>query len=221
MLQGKKDFRARLKKGGKWGMAAVLLLLFVIIVCDRIIVCSVDEQVYEEVSQIPANRVGLLLGTSPKLRNGKPNLFFRYRIEAAAVLYRNRKISRVLVSGDNRKRNYNEPEEMRRALVACGIPDSVIILDYAGMRTLDSVVRAKKVFGQRKITIISQRFHIERALYIAVREGIEAVGFTARDVDVYSGVKTWLRERLARVKVFMDLLTGKGPRYLGEPVKIR
>ena len=109
---------------------------------------------------------------------------------------------------------------MRKALLAKGVPDSVIVMDFAGIRTLDSVVRAKKVFGQDRFTIISQRFHNERALYIAKYNGIEAVGFNATDVDAYSGLKTNMRELLARVKVFVDLLFGKGPRHLGEPITI-
>ena len=86
-------------------------------------------------------------------------------------LFQAGKISRILVSGDNRRMNYNEPVEMRKALIAHGIPDSVIVMDFAGIRTLDSVIRAKKVFGQDRFTIISQRFHNERALYIAGRNG--------------------------------------------------
>lgn len=196
------------------------LLAGLIGVCNQIIVRSTSDKVYADVAEVPANRVGLLLGTSPKLRSGRPNLYFHHRIDAAVALYQAGKINYVLVSGDNRRRNYNEPAEMRKALIAKGIPDSVIVLDYAGIRTLDSVIRSEKIFGQDSITIISQRFHNERAIYIACRNDIVAVGFNAKDVDAYSGFKTNLRELLARVKVFVDILTGKGPRHLGDPVVI-
>lgn len=196
------------------------LLFALILVCNRIIIQASAGKVYDTLSEVPANKTGLLLGTSPRLRGGKPNLYFNYRIEAAVALYQAGKINKIIVSGDNRRRNYNEPVEMRKALMAKGIPDSVIVLDYAGIRTLDSVVRAEKVFGQQSFTVISQRFHNERAVYIARQWGIQAIGFNARDVDAYSGFRTNVRELLARVKVFLDLLTGKQPRHLGEPIVV-
>lgn len=196
------------------------LLLGVILLCNRIIIQAAKGRIYDQVEEIPVHKVGLLLGTSPKLRNGRPNLYFHYRIEAAAALYFQGKISYILVSGDNRRRNYNEPIEMQKALVAHGVPDSVIVLDYAGIRTLDSVIRAKKIFGQDRLTVISQHFHNERALYLADWQGIEAVGYNAKDVDAYGGLKTKLRELLARVKVFIDMATDKEPRHLGERIPI-
>lgn len=196
------------------------VLISFVFICNHIVVETAKGQLYNDTCQIPVNRVGLLLGTSSRLSNGRPNLYFNYRIEATVALFNAGKINRILVSGDNRQLNYNEPIKMRQALVAMGVPDSVIIMDYAGIRTLDSVVRAQKVFGQKSITIISQQFHNERALYIARHNGIEAVGFNARDVDTYSGFKTNTRELLARVKMFIDLLTGKEPRHLGDPIVI-
>ena len=102
-----------------------------------------------------------------KLKNGNNNLYFDYRILAAVELYKAGKIKYILISGDNRKKDYNEPEEMKKALIQKGVPAKFIYLDYAGFRTLDSVVRAKEVFGQNQLTIISQRFHNERAIYLA------------------------------------------------------
>lgn len=167
---------------------------------------------------IPNNNVGLLLGTSPKLKNGKNNLYFDYRITATEELYKAGKIKYILISGDNCKESYNEPEEMKKALMEEGIPEEVIYLDYAGFRTLDSVVRAKEIFGQNQFTIISQKFHNERAIYLAEKNGIKAIGFNAKDVDVHSGLKTQIRERFARVKMFMDLMINKQPHFLGKKV---
>lgn len=193
----------------------LILLLGTILLCNRIIIHNTESCLYDQVETIPENRVGLLLGTSPKLRGGRPNLYFNYRITAAVELFQAGKISRILVSGDNRRMNYNEPVEMRKALIAHGIPVGVIVMDFAGIRTLDSVT------GLKKCSTGSVYYHLptvsnERALYIAGRNGIEAVGFNAKDVDVYSGVKTRVRELLARVKVFIDIVVHKGPRHLGK-----
>lgn len=187
---------------------------------DRRIRTGTAEHVFDRIEQIPHKRVGVVLGTSEKVRSGRPNLFFEHRMKAAVELYRSGKVDRLLVSGDNRTIHYNEPWAMRKALMAAGVDSTHITLDYAGFRTLDSVVRAREVFGQQSFTVISQRFHNERAVYIARRKGIDAIGYNARDVDAYRGFRTRLREKLARVKVFLDLIFGVEPRFLGESVTI-
>lgn len=191
-----------------------------IIVCNQLIKQHASQKLYTEISAIPQNKVGLLLGTSPKLKSGKNNLYFDYRILATASLYRAGKIKQILISGDNRKEEYNEPEEMKKALMQQGIPERVIYLDYAGLRTLDSIIRANKIFGQSKLTIISQKFHNERAIYLSGKNGIDAIGFNAKDVTQYAGLKTQIRELFARVKMFIDLATDKQPKFLGEKVII-
>ena len=191
-----------------------------LIVCNQTIKKHTAAQIYSEVITIPQNKVGLLLGTSPKLKNGNNNLYFDYRILAAVELYKAGKIKYILISGDNRREEYNEPEEMKKALMQKGVPEKFIYLDYAGFRTLDSVVRAKEVFGQNQLTIISQRFHNERAIYLAEKNGINAIGYNAKDVNAYAGMKTNIRELLARVKMFIDLAIDKQPHFLGEKIII-
>lgn len=191
-----------------------------LIVCNQTIKKHTAAQIYNEVITIPQNKVGLLLGTSPKLKNGNNNLYFDYRILAAVELYKAGKIKYILISGDNRREEYNEPEEMKKALMQKGIPEKFIYLDYAGFRTLDSVIRAKEVFGQNQLTIISQRFHNERAIYLAEKNGINAIGYNAKDVNAYAGLKTNIRELLARVKMFIDLAIDKQPHFLGEKIII-
>lgn len=127
----------------------------------------------------------------------------------------------VVISGDNSREGYNEPEDMKSELMLRGIPEDKIYLDYAGFRTLDSVVRMEKIFGQKSFTIISQKFHNQRAIYIAYAKELQVVGYNAEDVNAYSGFKTQLREKFARVKLFLDLWTGKNPKFLGEPVIIQ
>lgn len=178
------------------------------------------EYLYDNVDLVPHNHVGLVLGTSEKVRGGQPNLYFVNRIKAAAELYHNGKVDRLLVSGDNGTVYYNEPWVMRKALIAAGVDSSHITLDYAGFRTLDSMVRGKAVFGQQRFTVISQRFHTERAVFIARRKGIEAIGYNAADVGVQRGFRTQLREKAARIKVFFDLALGVEPRFYGAPIPL-
>ena len=199
---------------------AVVLCIGFIWFANFRIISSTQNLTYNEVEDIPYNKVGLLLGTSKELKSGNPNPFFDTRIEATAMLYKADKIKYIVASGDNSKKHYNEPQQMKDDLIALGVPDSAIYLDYAGFRTLDSVVRIEKIFGQKKFTIISQRFHNERAIYIAQHYGLSAIGYDAEDVGGYNGKRVALREKLARVKVFVDFLMGKKPKFLGEEILI-
>ncbi len=173
-----------------------------------------------KVAEVPNTKVAIVLGTSEFLKNGSTNMYFKFRIEAVVDLWQAGKIKYVLVSGDNSTKKYDEPTAMKEALVKRGIPASRIVLDYAGFRTLDSMVRAKEVFGQKKLIIVSQQFHVERALVIAKFKDIEAFGYNAVDVEAYSGFRTKLREYFARIKLWLDLLLGVDPKYLGDPVPI-
>lgn len=188
--------------------------------CDRHIRLTTVAAVYDRVEDIPHNTVGLVLGTAEKSRHGGPNAYFTHRMEAAAALFHAGKVDHLLLSGDNGRKGYNEPADMRRALIHAGVDSSAITLDYAGFRTYDSMVRAQAVFGQERFTVISQRFHNERAVYIAEQAGLHAVGFNARAVAGRSGWRTALREKAARVKVFVDMALGVDPKFLGEPVTL-
>ncbi len=163
------------------------------------------DQIYEKVAEVPPNEVALVLGTSKKQVGGKANPFFTYRIEAASALYKQGNVKLFILSGDNRSRYYNEPEDMKKALMAMGVPDSVIVLDYAGLRTLDSVVRSKTIFGFNKITIITQHFHSFRAVYICRHYNIEANAFAAKNLPVQESFKVLIREIFARPKAILDL----------------
>jgi SanA protein len=147
-------------------------------------------------------------------------LYFDYRIEAAAALFHAGKIDFIIVSGDNRKEDYDEPEQMMVDLMEFGVPEQKIFKDKAGIRTLDSVIRAKKVFGLNKFTIISQKFHNERAIYIAEKNGMDVIGFNAKDVTKSYGFKTNLREKMARVKVVLDIVFGIQPKVLEKKVVV-
>lgn len=198
-------------------IAGLLFLLFTFI-ANRKIENESSEFISSSVSEVPVCNAALVLGTGKYLKSGRPNLYFTYRIDATAELYRNGKMKYVIVSGDNSRKGYNEPKDMLEELVKAGVPDSVIYLDYAGFRTFDSMIRVREIFRQTKIIVVSQKFHNERAVYIGRNNEIEAFGFNARDVTAYSGRRTRLREFFARAKVFADKLIGRKPKFLGEPV---
>lgn len=210
----------KLKRALKVLISCLLLIVFSIISIDYYVSKQTSEKIYTQVNKIPSNKVGLLLGTSKYLSSGHVNLYYKYRIEAATKLYRSGKIKFILISGDNGSKSYNEPELMKQDLIENSIPEANIFLDYAGFRTLDSVLRAKKIFGQNTFTVISQEFHNERALYLAHHFNIEAIAFSAKDVKLNYGFKTQLREKLARCKMMLDLLFKVEPKYLGDPINI-
>jgi SanA protein len=198
----------------------LVLLLITVRWCDGRVSREAGPHVQDRMLQLPTHRVGLVLGTSHRMRGGGANPWFHRRMQAAAELYHAGRVEVLLVSGDNTTNTYNEPRAMQRALIELGVDSTRIVLDHAGLRTLDSVLRAREVFGQQSFTIISQRFQAERAVYIARHHGIDAVGYAARDVPGMVGLRTRLREQGARVKVFLDLAFGKGPRHLGERIAI-
>tara|TARA_R110000850_G_scaffold167796_5_gene292846 strand:- start:1848 stop:2516 length:669 start_codon:yes stop_codon:yes gene_type:complete len=199
----------------------VVVCLTALLFCDRWIERRSSSLHYNELADLPPADVGLVLGCSQYLSNGRTNLYFQHRIETAANAFFSGKCRYLIVSGDNGSFSYNEPRLMKRALVKAGIPESRIVCDFAGFRTLDSVVRASKVFGQRELLVISQQFHNERAIYIAQHFGIKLTGLNAPDVWQHAGWRTRTREKFARVKTILDLhVFGVQPRFLGEPIEI-
>lgn len=204
-------------------VAALLAVAFLVmgVIVNRSVDKMAEGRCYSSVEDVPYRRVGLLLGTSRLTRQGYENPYFYYRIDACAELYHAGKIHRILISGDNSRKDYNEPADMKNALVERGVPADSITLDYAGFRTYDSMVRAKKVFGQDSVTVISQDWHNERAVYIANRVGVDAVAFNAEDIAIRSiALKFRVREWLARTKMAFDLLFLHEPHFLGEPIEI-
>lgn len=176
--------------------------------------------IYSDPDSIKFNKTGLLLGTSKFLSSGSINRFYKNRIDATLLLYQKGKIEFLVISGDNSRQDYSEPDDMKNDLIQLGFPKEKIFLDYAGFRTLDSIIRMDKIFGQKSFTIISQKFHNERAIFIAQKHHLNVVGFNAKEVDAYNSFLTKFREKFARVKLFLDLLINKKPQYLGDPIHI-
>ena len=212
----------RMKKFILIPIATLSAIAVGITICsNKLIESRSAPNIYSSSSTIPNNRVGLVLGTSKLTVDNRLNLYFKYRVDAAVELYKSGKIQKILVSGDNSYVGYDEPTDFKNALIEAGIPPEDIHLDYAGFRTLDSVVRAKEIFGLGQVTIISQEFHNQRAIFIADYYSVNAIGFNARDVAGTGGLKTNMREKLARVKAVLDLyLFRTKPKFLGERIEI-
>ena len=195
---------------------SLLAMLFANILTNKASEC----RTFDDVPSLPTCNTALLLGTSKYLRSGAVNPYFAYRIDAAIELYQGGKVSHVVVSGDNSIDSYNEPQDMKNALIKGGVPANVITLDYAGFNTYDSVYRMKLIFGQDKFIVVSQKFHNQRAIYIAQWAGLDVYGFNAEGVSAYLGVKVNMREKLARVKMFLDIMSNRDPKFLGEQISI-
>ena len=198
----------------------IIVSFLFIYYCNKSIEKSSEGKLYSDVNKVPYNKVGLLLGTSKFLADGRINLYYQYRIEAAAQLIKAKKIKYIIASGDNSRETYDEPTQMKQDLIKQGIDSTCIFLDFAGFRTFDSMIRAKEIFGQDSLTVISQKFHNQRSLFIASKESIYAIGFNAQDVSKNMGFKTQIREKFARVKAYLDYFTGTQPHFLGEKVRI-
>lgn len=210
-----------MKKYIKKGILLIVIVILYVLSINYWITTKAKDHVYNTVSKIPENKVGLILGAGKYVVSGHINLYYKYRLEAAVSLYNSGKIKYILVSGDNSKKDYDEPTDFKNDLIEKGIPANRIFLDYAGFRTLDSMVRAKEIFGLTEFTIISQKFHNERALYLAKAHDINAIAFNAKDVPGRYSLKTNLREYLARTKASIDLLFNVKPKFLGEKIEIK
>lgn len=216
-----KIFLLKYKRAFKWLTFVFIFCFLLICISNYWIISSTKTQVYTDVEKLQKRKVGLVLGASKLSKRGTANMYFTYRIQAAYELFIKQKVQFLLLSGDNHMEGYDEPSDMREALLALGVPDSCIVLDYAGFRTLDSVVRCKEVFGEDSITIISQEFHNQRALFIANKNDINAIAFNAKEVNKNYSFKTKVREYFARVKCVLDIyLLHTSPKFLGEKIRI-
>jgi SanA protein len=200
---------------------SLFLSLVLVFLGDQFVERAAQGKLSDDLANVPERPVALVLGCAPTLANGRPNRYFTARMKTAADLFHTGKCRYLLVSGDNGRSVYDEPTSMRDALVALGVPESAIVRDYAGFDTLDSVLRAKEVFSQETLLVVSQRFHNERAICIGQHHGMDLYGVNAVDVSGPLGVKVRFREKLARVKTLLDLHLWKSrPKFLGPLLSI-
>jgi SanA protein len=203
------------------GASALLLTAIISITAANLVIARYAQYTFDNISELQPAYCAILLGTSKWLGGGRRNLYYQYRIMATLELYRSGKCKKIIVSGDNSTIQYNEPMTMKRDLVKLGVKWDDVICDYAGFRTLDSILRFREIFGQRKGIVVSQKFHNTRAVYIGRSYGIELYGCNARDVNVYGGFKTRLREIFSKAMCVLDVqILHTQPKYLGERIDI-
>ncbi len=206
-----------IKRLFRWLGLSLLAGVLVLVGFNLWIVRRSSGRVTQVAAQVPEAPVALVLGTSRNLASGSINLHWKMRMDAAAALWKAGRVKQILVSGDNREADYNEPRDMRDGLVARGVPGQVITLDCAGLRTLDSVIRAKETFGVTRCVIVSDDFHLPRAIWLADRRGMTATGFQGPGISWELSGKTRIREWLARINAALEeWVLGTGAKHLGK-----
>jgi len=212
---GARRFWRRVRRGLLIGALAAVGLIALV---NNWVINNTYSYIHDDWSLLPDNDVGLVLGTSPLTRDGAPNPQFYGRIQAAAQLYQLGKIKHIIVSGANPDSTYNEPRAMRRELIKDGVPPAAIVMDFAGFRTFDSIARAQAVFGLERFTLITQRYHAYRAVFIAKKLHLKVVAYAAPSEEIGRFSRTMLREVFARFKAVLDIyVLDTEPKFLGAP----
>ncbi len=190
-----------------WILFFVFFVVIAVLAGNIWIIARTDERIFsgDELANLPENSTALVLGTSKFRSNGAPNPYFANRIKAAATLYHQGKLKQLLLSGSSQESYYNEPRAMRKALLKLGVPDSIITLDPEGYRTFTSILRAREAFHIDTVTVISNRFHLYRALFIAQQNEVQAIGYACEQVPLRTSFPTRLRELVARVRALIDI----------------
>lgn len=185
-------------------LSGVILLSAILVYSYVYVSISAKNQIYQSTETIPNYNAALLLGTSKYMNNGKVNLFFAYRCNAALELWQQGYVKRIVISGDSSHPAYDEPELMKNELVKNGFPDSLMVLDKNGFNTRSSILFCKSQ-DIDSLVVVSQQFHNERAIVLSNSLGLKAIGYNADGVYTSYGIRVWIREWFARVKlVFID-----------------
>lgn len=211
-------WRAALRGLGRALLGMTLLGAIMLVLGNKWVVNNSEAYVYSNWAQLPENDVGLVLGTSSYTSEGGPNPHFKGRIAAAVELYQLGKVKHLLVSGANPDSSYNEPRKMWQALTAAGVPAAAISMDFAGLRTFDSMARAQQVFGLKQVTLITQEYHAYRAVFIGKKLGMQPVAYAAPGEESGPAFRPYAREVFARVQAILDIfLLETQPKFLGAP----
>ncbi len=200
-----------------WMIKAVFFIIMIPFVIYAVMSITSWGRIYDDIDSVPAKQTALVLGTTKYISKGKPNPFYTYRIKTAAKLYKAGKVKNILLSGDSTTKYYRETSLMRKDLIKAGVPSSVIRADKKGVRTFDSIKRAKEVYGVEDYIIVSQKFHLQRALFLALCRGDKAIGFVAPEIESSAASRKMMaRELFARPVALLDLF---GLSRLYEPWK--
>ncbi len=187
-------------------LCTIIILVVLFFTFDMYVSISSNKKIYKDINSLPDKDYGVLLGTSKYTKNGKINVFYKNRIDAAKDILINDKISRIIASGDNRNFRYNEPMKMQQDLVKSGISEDRVIIDPDGFRTLYSMLNIAKKYNIKEAIIVSQRFHLQRAIFIGKFLGLELIGYEAKNVSGMANIKIQVRERGARLKMIFDIV---------------
>ncbi|HOV46016.1 MAG: YdcF family protein [Spirochaetes bacterium] len=187
-------------------LCTIIILVVLFFTFDMYVSISSNKKIYQDLNSLPNKDYGVLLGTSKYTKNGKINVFYKNRIDAAKDILINDKISRIIASGDNRNFRYNEPMKMQQDLVKSGISEDRVIIDPDGFRTLYSMLNIAKKYNIKEAIIVSQRFHLQRAIFIGKFLGLELIGYEAKNVSGMANIKIQVRERGARLKMIFDIV---------------
>ena len=206
----------------KWIFMILLLTIAGVFILDMTISQQAQNSIYNTVQKIPSKKAALVLGTAKYMVGGGKNYFYTYRIRAAAALFKAGKVKAIVVSGDHSTKYYNETSKMQQDLMKAGVPKKYITLDPLGVRTLDSLLRAEAIFDLKDYIIVSQKFHLERALFIAGAKGQKVIGLVAKDIPgTAAAYRMKVREYLARAKAFLDVyILDTKPKFDGKKVKV-
>ena len=206
-----------MKQAFRFGMYGVVTLIGFILLVYVVIYLTTKAYIYNSVNDVPATVVALVPGAA-LAKGGALSSIFVARVEGAVALYTAKKVSKILVSGDNSTISHNEVDPARDYLIAHGVPAEDIFLDYAGFDTYSSMYRARDIFGVTTMIVVTQSFHLPRAVFIARHLGIEAYGLRT-DIPNLSPAN-YVREIFANEKAVLELLLGRSPKFLGESIPI-
>jgi SanA protein len=192
--------------------------LIAIVSVNYYVKSSTKNKIYYSVKKFPKNDVGIIFGAG--INGNQPSKYLKDRLDAGILLYKMKRINKILLSGDNGRDEYDELTVMKNYCFNHGVDTTKIFIDYAGFDTYSTMYRAKHIFKIKKATLISQEYHLNRAIYIGQKLGIKSAGYSANNGEYHGYKYVCFREYGSIFKSFFDVLRNREPRFLGNPINI-